>query len=94
MCLRPLCASEPPTCLTLIWEARLLGVRHLFPLAVAALVQMLTACASVFEHPIGSLVSALTSCLYDSSRAIDRLLNSNLDAIITHATEEREYQRI
>lgn len=71
----------------MLWEVRLCGVRHLFPFAVAALVHLLTACMSILGHPIGAAVSHLTS-RYTRSRAIDRLINSNLDAIVLENTEE------
>ena len=74
----------------MLWEVRLCGVRHLFPLAVAALVHLLTACMSVLGHPIGAAVSHLTSCRYTRSRAIDRLINSNLDAIVLEKTLKSE----
>ena len=39
-------------------EVRLLGVRHMLPLAFTAFVHLLTACAPVFGHPIGAAVAA------------------------------------
>ena len=41
----------------ILWEARLISVRWLLHLAIAALVHLLNARASVFGHPIGAEVS-------------------------------------
>ena len=44
--------------LDLFLEVRPLGVRRIFPLACAALVNLTPSCASVFGHPIGAVAPA------------------------------------
>lgn len=46
----------------MLWEARLISVRWLLHLAIAALVHLLNARASVFRHPIGAEVSTTSIC--------------------------------
>ena len=67
--------------LDILREVRLLGVRCIFPLAVAAFIHLPTARVSVFGHPIGAAVRYLTSCRYDHSRAMTRILNSNMEPL-------------
>ena len=70
----------------LLREARLIGFRRVLPLAVAALVNLPSARIHLRTSNWHCSVGILTSCRYTLSRAIDRLLDSSLSAIISNTT--------